>query len=105
MFWEKRGDAGPHGNEEDHRFSSLSRVTSSATLFFIYFKRFVYFLAVLSLCLHWAETFSSCRDQGLLSNWGVQATPCRGFSLQWLFLFGCKALGHAGFSSCRVWAQ
>ena len=49
------------------------------------------FLAVLGLC----ADFSSCRECRLLSNCGVGASHCSGFSCgrEW-------ALGRMGFSSC-----
>lgn len=44
--------------------------------------------------------FSRCSGQGLLSNRGVRASHCRGFSL-----FRAWALGCVGFSSCGTRAQ
>ena len=47
---------------------------------FFFFKKDYLFLATLGLlcCLHWV--FSSCGEQGLLSNCSVQASHCGGFS-------------------------
>ena len=50
------------------------------------------FLAALGLCCC-AQAFSSCSKQGLLSNCGVWASHCRGFS--W-----CEAQTLGCFSSC-----
>ena len=44
--------------------------------------------------------FSSCSEQGLLSNCGAEASRFDGF-----FCFQAWALGHLGFSSCNTWAQ
>ena len=44
----------------------------------------------------------------LLSNCHLQASHCRGFSLQWLLLFwntDSRRLQSSGFSSCGTWAQ
>lgn len=58
---------------------------------------FIYLLlAALSLCCRtWA--FSSCRESGLVSRCGAQASCCSGLSY-------CRvqALGHAGFGSCGL---
>ena len=59
----------------------------------INFLKFIYlFICLVTLgllCCTWA--FSSCREQGLFSNYGVWNSPCGGFS-------GCTAqvLGHKG---------
>ena len=45
------------------------------------------------------QTFSVCREWGLLSSCGVWASPCCGFSC-------CRAQapGHLGLKSCHAWA-
>ena len=47
-----------------------------------------------SLLLH--VVFSSCREQGLLSN-------CSGFSLQWFLLWWNTSARCTGFGSCETW--
>ena len=65
-------------------------------LFFKYMYSFFLLLAALGLCCYrWG--FSSCREQGLLSSCGAQASLCGGFSC-----CGAQVLGHAGSA---VWAQ
>ena len=43
--------------------------------------------------------FSSCGKWGLPSSSGMQASRCSRFSYR-----EAQALGHIGFSSCRMWA-
>ena len=64
---------------------------------FIFIYQFVFGSAGSSL-LH--ELFSSCGEQGPLSSCDVWASRCGGFSC-----CGAQALGHAGLSSCGMWAQ
>ena len=46
------------------------------------------------------ELLSNCREWGLLSSCGAQASHCGGFSC-----YGAQALEPSGFISCRTWAQ
>ena len=43
------------------------------------------------------RAFSICRELGLLSSRGAEASRCGSFSC------GARALGHMGFSSCGSW--
>ena len=45
------------------------------------------------------RAFSCCREQGLLSSCGAQASHCSSSSC-----CRAQALGHQGFSSCSSWA-
>ena len=46
-----------------------------------------------------AQTFSSCEEQRLLSSCDMQASHCGKFSC-----YGAQALGHMGFNSCSLQA-
>jgi len=58
-----------------------------------------FLLAALGLCCC-VLAYSSCAQQGLLCSCGVWASHCGGFSC-----CRARALGHAGFWSCSMWAQ
>ena len=81
---------GPRINKTQFLFSQ-----SFHGIFFIYF---IYFGLSGSSLLQ--GLFSGCRDQGLLSTSGAQASRCCGFSC-------CKAqaLGCVGFGNCGMSAQ
>ena len=72
---------------------------------YIFICLFVCFLAVLGLhCC--TQAFSRCREQALLSHWGVKTSHCGGFSC-----CRAQALGAQGsvvaalrLSSCSSWA-
>ena len=67
---------------------------------------FFFFLAALGLrCCAWA--FSSCGEQGLpfLVVWRLLIAVASLVAECGLSSYSARALGHAGFSSCGVWAQ
>ena len=79
------------------KFSSISK--------FLKIDNFFFFLVVLGICLCvWA--FSSCDEQGLLSNCGARASHCGGFSCCGAQLLGTWASEDVawGLSSCGSWA-
>ena len=67
--------------------------------FFFLINLFIYlFIYDCARSLLLIRFFSSCSDQGLLSNCGAQASHCSGFSC-------CRARAlRVGFSSCGSWA-
>ena len=84
------------------------RTEDSGYCYHLFFKVFCFNLCIFifgcvgSLLLR--SGFLCCSSRGLLSSCGALASPCGGFLLRWFLLVQRVGLGHAGFSSCGIWA-
>ena len=67
-----------------------------------FFKKIIYLFIYFWLC--WV--FVAARGLSLVvASAGYSSLRCEGFSLRWLLLLRSTGSRHAGFSSCRTWAQ